>query len=83
MNHGGLMASRQYFADALDTATVSERCSHLAALSRLARHAQDAFEAKSSEITTFLLKDVLMVPIEDGEEVSPQLSLSARCSLEK
>lgn len=59
----------QFLTDALDTATVSERVSHLAALSRLAHHAQDAFEAKSKEVTTFILRDVLMKDIDHVEDV--------------
>lgn len=47
----------------------AEVVSHLAALTRLARHAQAAFEGKSEEITAFLLTSVLLKEVVDTNEV--------------
>lgn len=46
----------QFLADALPDASDADVVSHLAALSRFARHGRDAYENKSEQITTFALE---------------------------
>ncbi|THV07080.1 hypothetical protein K435DRAFT_772803 [Dendrothele bispora CBS 962.96] len=55
-------------SETLQDVTSDRLVAHIAALGQFAKFCPDAFEAKSEVITSFLVKDLLMVPIAAGED---------------